>query len=139
MWTLTASTTNYTRKHKKGSVELPTESFGFFCSLLLRTNVVLGFQNPVTLVLISKNFDLIQWSNVLNLSNIHNLNQTPVSKKLGNTIATLDIIRSKVCVLTIKGKQFLKVNQIVPSPYRFLNNLKIMRTLYVNPNNTRSC
>jgi len=44
--------------HKKGGVKPPV-SFGFFYSLLLGTNVVFGFQNPVSLILISKDFDLV--------------------------------------------------------------------------------
>ena len=80
---------------------------------ILETNVVFGFQNPITLVLIGKDFDLVKWCNILNLGYINNLNQTPVSKQLSNAIASLDIIHRQVCVLAIKGKQFLKMNKEV--------------------------
>jgi hypothetical protein len=71
LWTLSASLYNYTTNIKKGSIELPTLLFGFLYLFLFRTNIVLSFQNPIPLVLISKDFDLIQWCNIGNLRNIN--------------------------------------------------------------------
>ena len=48
-----------------------------------------------------EDFDLIQRSNILNLSDIYNTNQTPVSEQLSNAVTALDIINSKICVFAI--------------------------------------
>ena len=80
---------------------------------LFLTDIVLTLKNPIALILIGKNFDLIQRSNVCNLILSDYSNKSPVSKKTCNAVTTLNIVYGQVCMFAIKSKQFLKVNNII--------------------------
>src|SRR6056300_478303 len=88
--------------------------YGFFSFYLsLATNVIFCFKHPVVLIFVRKNFDLIKRSNVLNLFCINNGDQSPVSKQLGDSVTTLNIVDSEICLLTVKSKQLFEVDDVV--------------------------
>ena len=98
------------RPHERSQIYL----FGFL-GLSFLTNIIFLLQNPVRLVLVCKHLNLIQRSNVHNRVLFYNRNESPISKQASNTVAALYIINSKISVLPIKGKQFLKVNNEISS------------------------
>ena len=91
------------RPHERSQIYL----FGFL-GLSFLSNVVFLLKNPVRLVLVCKHLNLIQRSNIRYRVFFYNRNESPISKKTSNTVAALYIINSKISVLPIKGKQFLK-------------------------------
>ena len=98
------------RPHERSQYYL----FGFL-GLSLLTNIVLLFQNPLRFISISKNFDLIQRGNIKHCILFNDTNKSPVCQESYNAITALYVVHSEICVLTIQGKQFLKMNDEVPA------------------------
>ena len=78
------------------------------CPVII-SDIVFWDEFPFRLLFERDNLDLSEGCFVVRLRLIHDVDQTPITQQLSNSVPSLDIILFQVGLLTIEEKQLLEV------------------------------